>query len=141
MSFKSLTISEGSVKRILMGGKTLWRKFAIGLNDLNYELSEDKSHYICVGVQDGVEATSFALADAVNGLPTGDVAADAFAGLTKPTVSINSDVNLDNAPWGATNIALYINGINYRQTTTASRKPDYVCDAPNSDFTDRKSVV
>lgn len=133
-AMKSLAIPEGSAVNIKVGNNTIWRKHFIGLGDLNYELSEDGSHYTCVGIQDGVSVNSFTLADSVNGLPIGDVAADAFVGLTKPTVNINSEVNLDNAPWGANNIVLYIKGINYRQTTTTSRKPDYVCDSPNDDF-------
>lgn len=130
----AITIPEGSVKRILSGDNVLWEIPLFAYENLLYKLSGDGSHYICVGVKDNVSGNEFTVADTVNGLPVADVAVDAFTGLTKPTVHINSDVNLDNAPWGATNIVLYINGIQYRQTTTSSRKPQYVCDVTNADF-------
>ena len=67
----------------------------------------------------------------------GDIAsidATAFSGLSTPTFHSSGGTDFSNAPWGTTNPIFYIDGIKYRQTTTTSRKPQYVVDAPNSAF-------
>ncbi len=131
---KAITIPEGSIANIQVGGSTIWRKHAISFGDLLYELSEDRKHYVVAGVQDGVTKTSFTFQNTVNGLPVSDVAENAFAGLSGLTICINGEIDLADAPWGTTTPNLYIDGIRYRQTTTTSRKPDYVVATPNSDF-------
>lgn len=131
---KAITVPEGSIANIQVGGSTIWRKHAISFSDLRYELSEDRKHYVVAGVQDGVTAASFTLQNTVNGLPVLAVAEDAFAGLSGLTIRINGEIDLAEAPWGATTPKLFIDGIQYRVTTTSSRKPQYVVDTPNSDF-------
>lgn len=154
---KAITIPEGSALNIQAGGSTIWRKHSVSYGDLNYELSGDGCYYSCVGVQDGVDATTITVADTVNGLPVLAIGAGAFStltGLTKVTFEATptsiaddaftgcdslatvampgaSDV-LDSSPWGsaADRPTFYIEGVQYRKhNSNASR---YVVDVPSS---------
>ena len=129
---KSLTIPEGVVLNICIDDKTVWRKYFINKDNFLYELSEDKKYYSVVGVEEGI--TTYVLKDTINGLPIIDIDKDAFLEKSELTISMTSNVNLSEAPWGAKTPKLYIDGIRYRVTTTSSRKPQYVCDAPSSKF-------
>lgn len=155
----SITIPEGSVANIQIGGRTVWRKNRIAIGDLIYELSDDKSHYSCVGVKDGVTATTITVAGSVNGLPVLEVHDGAFSllpGITKitfqrtpeyigdnafsgtnlATIVMPSDPGiLDGSPWGSGYVRprFEIGGVIYRRhsTTTTAR---YVLDGTTSAF-------
>lgn len=156
---KAITIPEGSVKRILIDEKAVWHKSFIAYENLNYELSEDGSHYICVGVKDGVTDTAITVAGNLNGLPVTAVGAGAFSTLTgltkitfqtKPTQIADdafagtnvativmpsaSDI-LDGSPWGSGYLRprFEIGGVIYRRHNTTSRN-QYILDGTTSAF-------
>lgn len=132
-SVNAINIPDGNVVNIRIGNNTIWRKKNISQGDFLCELSEDRKYYSVVGVQDGA-STKITIPVAVNGLPVLDIAENAFSAKTGLTIDMTSEVDLTDAPWGATTPKLYIDGLYYRVTSTTSRKPQYVCDDPSSKF-------
>jgi hypothetical protein len=156
----AITIPEGSVFNIRVGDNTIWRKHSISNGNLNYQLSEDGSHYICVGVRDGVSATAITVAGTLNGLPVTEVGSGAFStlpGLTKITFQTTptaiaedafsgcdslatvvmpsaSDV-LATSPWGSGYVRprFEIGGVIYRRHNTLTRN-QYILDGLTSAF-------
>lgn len=157
---KAITIPEGSVANIVVGDNMVWRKSRTTYGNLIYELSNDKSHYSCVGVKNGVTATTITIAGSVNGLPVLEVHDGAFSslpGVTKITFQVTpeyigddaflgcdklativmpSDPGiLDGSPWGSGYLrpTFYIAGVKYRRHNTTSQNR-YVIDGASSTF-------
>lgn len=155
---KTITIPEGSVGSIEVDGKTIWRKFFLQVGNFNYELSEDFSHYVCVGAENGYSGTTITLPSKVNGLPIGvgegafssltdltkvtfgatpvSIADDAFSGTNVATIVMPtaSDI-LDGSPWGSGYLRprFEIGGVIYRRHNTVSNNR-YIIDGITSAF-------
>ena len=157
---KAITIPEGNVVRISSGDKVLWLKESIAFGGLTYQLSTDRSHYICTGIQDGVEDTVITVAGNWGGLPVSAVGSGAFStltGLTKITFQTTpteiasdafagcdslatvvmpsaSDV-LATSPWGSGYVRprFEIGGVIYRRHNTTSNN-QYILDGITSAF-------
>ena len=159
-SVNAITIPEGSVVNIQVDGRTLWRKRHIAYGNLNYALSEDGSHYSCVGVQAGVTATTITVAGMVNGLPVSavgpgafgtlpelakvtfeatpvSIASDAFAGCDSLATVVMPGVSdvLEGSPWGSGYVRprFEIGGVIYRRHNTLSQNR-YIADGLTSAF-------
>ena len=158
LNSKAITIPEGIVMRSLEGGKAIWNKFSVFANDLHFELSEDGTHYVCVGVADGMTETTVTVPGTANSTPVSavgsgafsalpgltkvifqttpeSIAEDAFAGTKLATVVIPSDTDaLNNLPWGSSTLRprFEIGGIIYRIHNSNSGR--YVLDGTTSAF-------
>ena len=156
----ALAIPEGPVTRIACNDKLIWKKPFITYEGLLYKLSADGSHYICVGVVDGVSATEITVAGTLNGFPVTAIGSGAFSsltGLTKITFQTTPTTIADDAfvgcdsmatvvmpsasdvlatsPWGSGYLRprFEIGGVIYRRHNTTSRN-QYILDGLTSAF-------
>lgn len=51
----------------------------LGIDNVDYELSDDGTHYIATGLKEGSDGTSVVLASEFNGLPVTEISEEAFA--------------------------------------------------------------
>lgn len=154
----SITIPEGNPINLQIDDEIIWRKHSLTYNNLLYELSEDGSHYSCVGVKSGFEATTVKVDGTISRTPVTEICGEAFSplsGLTKITfertpesiaadafvgcdslatvVIPNASDILDGSPWGSGYLrpTFYIEGVQYRRHNTTSNNR-YIVDTPSS---------